>query len=206
MARLIHPSGSNGLQRCLLLVTLSLSLHNPQVRNYPKLISNLDSQLTRLKGGGMLSQAKTQSKVDLGEHVITAGLGIQVLFFGLFIVVAAIFHMRIRAMPSLRSQQLTVPWQSYLFILYTASALIMVRSVFRIAEYVMGQDGFLLRHEYFLYIFDAALMFMSMILFNVWHPSKIIANHHLSKHSRDPESQESSYEITEHSVCASRKP
>lgn len=38
----------------------------------------------------------------------------------------------------------------------------------------MGKDGVLLQHEYFLYIFDATLMFGVMVLFNVWHPSKII--------------------------------
>lgn len=69
---------------------------------------------------------------------------------------------------------LTVPWERHLLVLYVASALIMVRSVFRIAEYVMGWDGFLLNHEVFLYIFDAVLMFITMVLFNFWHPSEII--------------------------------
>lgn len=142
----------------------------------------------------MLSKAKSTSDTKLGENIITGGLGIQVLFFGLFIVVAALFNIRLRAMPSLRSKQLTVPWQSYLFVLYGASLMIMIRSVFRIAEYVMGQDGFLLDHEYFLYIFDGTLMLLTMVLFNVYHPSRIIHNSK-SMHHRDPESQDSSYEL-----------
>jgi hypothetical protein len=126
------------------------------------------------QGGGMLAKAKKQSDVDLGQHVITGGLGIQVLFFGFFIVVAGIFHYRIARFPTTRSQSLSIPWARYLYILYAASLLIMVRSLFRIVEYVMGQDGILLKHEIYLYIFDATLMFIMMILFNVWHPSKII--------------------------------
>jgi hypothetical protein len=152
-------------------------------------------------GGGMLAKAKKQSEVDLGQHVITGGLGIQVLFFGVFIVVAGIFHYRIARSPTTRSQSLSIPWERYLYILYLASLLIMVRSLFRIVEYVMGQDGILLKHEIYLYIFDATLMCIMMILFNIWHPSKIIHKarengiHHL-------DSQESGYALESHSQRA----
>ncbi|KUJ09185.1 RTA1-domain-containing protein [Mollisia scopiformis] len=164
------------------------------------------SFLAQSGGGGMLAKAKSKSDTNTGEHVITVGLGIQVLFFGLFIIVAGIFNYRLRAMPSLRSKQLTVPWQSYLFVLYGASLMIMIRSVFRIAEYVMGQDGFLLAHEYFLHIFDATLMFLTMVLFNVYHPSRIITKATLKGHNRDPESQDSRYELRQESVAMGPKP
>ena len=38
----------------------------------------------------------------------------------------------------------------------------------------MGSDGVLLGNEIYLYIFDAALMALTMILFNLRHPSLII--------------------------------
>lgn len=66
-----------------------------------------------------------------------------------------------------------LPWKRHLYALYVASALIMVRSVFRVVEYLQGNDGYLLRHEVFLYIFDALLMFAVLILFNVVHPAQI---------------------------------
>ncbi len=144
----------------------------------------------------MLGKAKTKSDVKLGEHVITGGLGIQVLFFGMFVIVAAIFHYRIKAMPSLRSKQLAVPWESYLYILYMASGLILIRSVFRIIEYVMGGNGVLLKHEYYLYIFDGSLMFLTLVLFNLCHPSRIINKETQSQqHLRDIESQDSQFEL-----------
>jgi hypothetical protein len=59
--------------------------------------------------------------------------------------------------------------------LYLASGLIVVRSVFRVVEYLQGFDGYLLRHEAYLYIFDALLMFLVMVLFNVIHPSEVNA-------------------------------
>jgi hypothetical protein len=145
----------------------------------------------------MLAKATSDSGVKLGQNIITGGLGIQVLFFGLFIAVAGIFNYRLRAVPSLRAKQLSVPWQSYLYVLYGASSLIMVRSVFRIVEYVMGQDGFLLDHEVFLYIFDAVLMFSTMVLFNVYHPSRIINKQALTNRGGDLESNDSGYAMVD---------
>jgi RTA1 like protein len=153
----------------------------------------------------MLAKATSDSGVKLGQNIITGGLGIQVLFFGLFILVAAIFNYRLRAMPSMRSKQLSVPWQSYLFILYGASFMIMIRSVFRIVEYVMGQDGFLLDHEVFLFAFDAALMFLTMVLFNIYHPSRIINKGAVEHHGRDLESNDSDYRMVDHIVSVKPK-
>lgn len=59
--------------------------------------------------------------------------------------------------------------------LYLGSFLIMVRSVFRAVEYLQGFNGYLLRHEAYLYLFDAVLMFLVMILFNWIHPAEIAA-------------------------------
>ncbi|KAG4430715.1 hypothetical protein IFR05_013803 [Cadophora sp. M221] len=192
-----------------LIVLVDGEAHSPiRVKWLTKIFVGGDvlSFLAQSAGGGMLGKAKKQSDVDLGEHIITGGLGIQVLFFGLFVIVSAIFHWRIKAMPSLRSKQLSIPWESYLYILYIASGLILVRSVFRIIEYVMGSDGILLKHEYFLYVFDATLMFIAMVLFNVCHPSRIINKENLgSAHMRDPESNESGYEMNQESVRVHNK-
>lgn len=54
-----------------------------------------------------------------------------------------------------------------------ASALVFVRSLFCVIEYVMGSDEVLLRHEVFTYVFDAVLMNIVMVLYNVVHPSAV---------------------------------
>lgn len=122
----------------------------------------------------MLAQAKKQSTIDLGNHVILGGLILQVLFFGFFVTVASVFHRRIRMVPTGRSAALKVPWERYLVVLYIASALIVIRCIFRVAEYAGGQTGPLLKTEVYLYIFDATLMFVVMALFNIEHPSKVL--------------------------------
>jgi hypothetical protein len=66
-----------------------------------------------------------------------------------------------------------LPWKRHLYALYGSSALILVRSLFRVIEYLQGNSGYLLRHEVFLYVFDAILMLGVMVLFNWIHPSEV---------------------------------
>ena len=123
----------------------------------------------------MLANAQDPDTVKLGNNIILGGLILQVLFFGLFIGVAGTFHKRMRADPAaVRSSSLLLPWTRYLLILYLASLLIVVRCVFRIAEYAGGQDGVLLGNEVYLYVFEAVLMFSVMVIFNVQHPSIVV--------------------------------
>ena len=66
-----------------------------------------------------------------------------------------------------------LPWKRHLYALYGSSALILVRSLFRVIEYLQGNGGYLLRHEVFLYVFDATLMLGVVVLFNWIHPSEV---------------------------------
>ncbi|KAK8022827.1 hypothetical protein PG993_013594 [Apiospora rasikravindrae] len=125
-------------------------------------------------GGGMLTMAKTQDDVKRGENMILGGLGIQILFFGVFCAVTASFHLHIRRKPTSKSYALTVPWELLIYVLYAASLLIMVRSLYRVAEYAQGQGGALQSHEYWLYILDSVPMLVVSVLFNRMHPSCVV--------------------------------
>jgi hypothetical protein len=114
------------------------------------------------------------SAVHNGEKIVIAGLVIQILFFGLFIATCAVFHKRLIKRPTERSIEPDSSWCKHLWILYAVNFLIMIRSVFRLIEYAMGNNGYLLRHEVFLYVFDGVLMLAAMILLNVVHPSSLI--------------------------------
>ncbi|KAH8433946.1 RTA1 domain-containing protein [Aspergillus melleus] len=127
-------------------------------------------------GGGILAKADSKDKKDLGEHMIIVGLFVQIVFFGFFIVVSIVFHRRMLATPMHQMVSSRLPWTKYMKVLYVVSVLIMVRSVYRVAEYVQGSDGALQGTEAYLYVFDAALMFLCCIIFNVYHPSKIVSN------------------------------
>ena len=123
-------------------------------------------------GASILTKKEKDSAVT-GKWIIIGGLAIQLMSFGFFMAVSAIFHSRCNQNPTKRSESPRVPWRKHMWALYLASALVVVRSVFRLVEYIMGSDGYLMKHEVWLYVFDAVLMFGVMVGFNVVHPSEV---------------------------------
>lgn len=119
--------------------------------------------------------AGTLETLHNGERIIIIGLIVQIVFFSLFAVTAAMFHMRLSNALTTKALASGVPWQGYLSTLYIAAGLIMVRSLFRLIEYTQGNSGYLISHEVYLYIFDSVLMFLTMGLFAWKHPSQINA-------------------------------
>jgi hypothetical protein len=129
-------------------------------------------------GGGLLSSGsngKSQSSVKLGQDIIVGGLFVQVIFFGCFVLVAVLFQTRIGKSPTPQSVSPQIPWRKHLTALYAASILILIRSTFRVVEFIQGYDGYILRHEWFLYAFDSVLMLSVMVIFNAIHPSEVKA-------------------------------
>jgi tellurite resistance protein TehA-like permease len=117
----------------------------------------------------------SSNNYNLGKNVIIAGLIIQIVVFGIFVLVAALFHVRMRKCPTPKALSPGIPWQKHLWVLYIASALILVRSLFRLVEYIQGNDGYLLSREWYLYVFDGCLMVAVMGVFAWWHPSEVYA-------------------------------
>ena len=130
--------------------------------------------LTSFSGAGLNAKPDADSQAA-GKWIVVGGLAVQLIFFGLFIVVSYMFYGRIHKSPTPYSESHAIHWRRVIRTLYAASILIMVRSVFRVVEYVQGNDGYLLRNEIWLYIFDATLMAGVMLMFNVIHPKMISA-------------------------------
>ena len=144
------------------------------------------SFLLQSAGGGIMGGG-TLDMMKLGEKLVLGGLFIQIAFFGFFMIVAFIWDRRIRKSPSEKSMRLMmkapvhpwfrfqITWKLLLNTLYGASALILVRSIFRVVEYIQGHNGYLIGHEVWLYIFDALLMAGVVIAFNVVHPTDVLS-------------------------------
>lgn len=120
-------------------------------------------------GGGGLQGARDADLFDLGEKVLLAGLWVQIVVFGFFVVVTGLFHRRLLRAPTLASERGAVAWRRHLRVLYATSGLVLVRSVFRVVEYIQGNAGYLMSHEAFLYVFDMLLMVAVMAVFLVWY-------------------------------------
>lgn len=127
------------------------------------------SFLTQVIGGGL--QAVKSFNRTTAERIVLGGLLLQILIFGIFAIVAMIWHRRMKRRPTDASLADTKGrWESIMYMLYGVSVLIMMRSVFRVIEYAMGRDGYLLQHEWTMYVFDSALMVITVFVFAWWYP------------------------------------
>ena len=104
------------------------------------------------------------------KGITIAGLVIQLVMFGLSVVTSVVFEKRMNRFSSGAGSS---SWKKHHYALYSISGLIMARSIFRVIEYAMGQKGYLLSHEWTMYIFDSLLMFEVMVIWAFWHPGAL---------------------------------
>ncbi|KAF2003216.1 RTA1-domain-containing protein [Amniculicola lignicola CBS 123094] len=124
-----------------------------------------------LGGSIMASNTNDIKKTKRGQDIILVGLWVQIAIFGFFILVAALFQFRART--HFKTLDPAITWKKHLVVLYATSFLILIRSLFRVIEYIQGHNGYLLRHEVFLFLFDACLMLATMVCMAVVHPGDI---------------------------------
>lgn len=121
----------------------------------------------------MGSSDADNNNTEIGENIIIGGLFVQLIVFGFFIINAVIFHWRMQRSPTIKSLEHRIRWRWYLATLYVTSALIWIRSVFRVIEYLQGNKGYLLTTEAFVFVFDGSLMLIVLLWMNWFHPSEI---------------------------------
>ncbi|KAL9076008.1 MAG: hypothetical protein Q9157_003835 [Trypethelium eluteriae] len=133
-------------------------------------IGDVGTFLIQATGSSMLA-SKDADKVNMGKYLVIGSLFLQIAFFGLFVVAATIFHIRMALAPTPLARQR--PWIKHMIGLYVVSVLILVRSVVRCVEFIQGYDGYIMTHEIFLYGFDAVVMFFAVVTMNVVHPGDV---------------------------------
>ncbi|KAL9032765.1 MAG: hypothetical protein Q9214_007822 [Letrouitia sp. 1 TL-2023] len=100
------------------------------------------------------------------------GVGFQQLFIFVFAFIAYKFQREVRlsAPSDKRSKALQL-----LYVEYFVLTLITIRIIFRLIEYSQGLDSTIPNHEVYQYIFDSLPMFIALVVFNVFHPGRIMA-------------------------------
>ncbi|RDW56848.1 hypothetical protein BP5796_12915 [Coleophoma crateriformis] len=106
------------------------------------------------------------------NYVVMLGLLLQLVMFAVFGITAMVFHKRYSRRSSLAGNDL---WRKQIHMLYVVSVLIMVRSIYRMIEYATGTTGYLMTHEWALYLFDATLMWIATVVFLIYYPSQLAA-------------------------------
>ncbi|KAL2816185.1 RTA1 like protein-domain-containing protein [Aspergillus cavernicola] len=124
---------------------------------------DIASFLVQGNGAGMMA---IDRMADIAKAIVITGLMIQIVVFGFFMLTSIVFEKRMRRAPTAHEGS----WRRHLYPLYAVSVLIMVRSIFRVIEYAMGNKGYLLSHEWPMYVFDSVLMLGVMGIWGWWHP------------------------------------
>lgn len=126
--------------------------------------------------GTAMQASGDPSGMKLGMNLVIGGLSIQLGAFACFILMAVVLHRRLNKEPTIISKSPLVPWRRHLWTLYGVSTLIVVRSAFRLIEFAEGSEGALMKHEAYLYVFDASLMFLVTLILAVVHPGQLLRN------------------------------
>lgn len=163
------------------LDAVKLAFMSPRWTTKIYVVIDIASFVCQMMGTAMQSSGDPDG-VKLGNTIVISGLGVQLGAFGLFILNTAIVHRRLVASPTEASMDGT--WKKYIWMLYGVSFLVVVRSIFRLIEFIEGAEGFLYKTEVFLYIFDAALMFLVVVIMAVVHPGRLVNKKQTEDHIR----------------------
>ncbi|KAH6618831.1 RTA1 like protein-domain-containing protein [Boeremia exigua] len=125
--------------------------------------------LIQAVGTAILAGSDSKKGSDLGKAVILTGLCLQMAIFAFFVVIAAVWHRRVSALGSEKPQIGQWNWLRYQNMLYIVSGIITLRNLFRVIEYAMGKDGYLLANEWPIYVFDATLMAGVLVICSYWY-------------------------------------
>ncbi|KAF5003928.1 hypothetical protein FDECE_9549, partial [Fusarium decemcellulare] len=101
-----------------------------------------------IQGSGAGVVAARHSTMATGQKIIAGGISLQMVMFGLFIATAIVFHIGLRNWPSGPSLLPGSTWKRSMKVLYVASGFIVARSIYRLAESILGPGGYPQGHEW----------------------------------------------------------
>ncbi|KAK0616924.1 RTA1 like protein-domain-containing protein [Immersiella caudata] len=126
--------------------------------------------------------SSSQPNRSLGKDLILASLALQLTILLIFVALASIFHSRL-VKSKFSTSTITTP----LFTLYASTFLIFARCIFRLVEHTTGPTAVrlsdpeslksltpLLRYEWYFYVFEATLMLLNSVLWNVWNAGRYL--------------------------------
>ncbi|CAD6449346.1 2d63f000-a528-4b1f-a631-a82cccd10f02 [Sclerotinia trifoliorum] len=164
--------------------------------------------ISQFAGAGVQASGDA-TLIAMGNKVILGGLIFQIIAFCFFLFmawrIAARFDQNQENYPG-SNRYVESTWKKYFRALYAASILLIVRNLVRAVEYAQqvnsggftyatrNDDGSLTyigKHtmtigdrEAYLYVFDAALMFLVVLIFLIIHPGKFIKDNRIMRAKR----------------------
>ncbi|KAL8359026.1 hypothetical protein RB598_007738 [Gaeumannomyces tritici] len=137
----------------------------------------------------------TSGQQPIGQGLILAAVSIQIGLVVVFVSATVIFHRRCIRSDSLPSRSRAI--KVLLPTLYVSMALIFIRCIYRLVEHTaptkvkignleaLRDLSPILRYEVYFYVFEATLMLLNSVIWNVWHPGRFLPHSHRVHLARD---------------------
>ncbi|KAL1854607.1 hypothetical protein Plec18170_004697 [Paecilomyces lecythidis] len=148
-----------------------------------------------LNGAGvslLSNKGATKANQNIGRALTMVSLALQLVVIAVFALIAGLFHWRC-AKANIHAK-ITPP----LITLYMSASLILIRCIYRMVEESgtttpKGDDmttlSPILRYEWFFYVFEATVMLLNSVLWNVRHPRHYLPENSLVYLARDGTSE-----------------
>ncbi|CAI4034982.1 hypothetical protein SMKI_12G1190 [Saccharomyces mikatae IFO 1815] len=134
------------------------------------LVGDMIGRILQATGGGLSSSSGSR---NTGRILVIVGLFIQIFFYGVLMFSQIFFHYKMKTAPS-KILRNTNGWYQFNYILLSGNILIIARSVVRVIEFIMGLQSYISQHEWCLYVFDTAPMFLLPSVFLICFHSRSV--------------------------------
>jgi hypothetical protein len=178
---LLELANYHVLGRILYYIPYLSPLHPGRVFSTFGFLSGVVEALNGWGASYSANTSLTEDKIQIGHNLMKASLLLQVFVASAFVFLAVFFHVRVLK-AGIHNKRVQAP----LLTLYISTAIIFVRTIYRIVEYfgfanLRFGPGFdpmtispVIRYEWFFYVFEASLMLVNCVLFNFRHPRRYL--------------------------------
>ncbi|KIM74982.1 hypothetical protein PILCRDRAFT_827692 [Piloderma croceum F 1598] len=122
-------------------------------------------------GGGGLETSNNRTTGKIGVRILLVGLVLQLISYACFVVILVHTHHKI--VKDARTNGLE-PWWKLIWLLYFSSVCILIRGIYRTAEFAQGQGGYLVTHEIYFYLLDALPLLLAISIYIPFWPAKYL--------------------------------
>ncbi|KAI9926320.1 hypothetical protein ASPWEDRAFT_698995 [Aspergillus wentii DTO 134E9] len=137
-------------------------------------------------GGAGVQVTGDANVMAIGVKVVLAGLVLSLVVFGFFVLIAVRFHQRLNQESStVLDNNPFLHWRRYMWALYVSCFAVMLRNLVRTIQFGSNKESPLNTKEAFIYVFDAFLMFLAMLVLLICHPGRLIKKARRAKEASD---------------------
>ncbi|KAK8864747.1 hypothetical protein IAR55_002003 [Kwoniella newhampshirensis] len=148
--------------------------------------SDITTFFLQAAGGGMTTAKGNMA--NIGKWLSLVGLVAQCVSFGIFILLAVMFMVRVSARYPEKWSNVTTTgldnrpvtlnrledWTTVYYTIMYAAVGIMARCIFRVVEYAMGRDGYLRSTEWCVFVLDHLPLFLAIMIWTVIWPPMVL--------------------------------